>query len=157
MLVAEDTQKSNISVYVGQNPHRETTIPYIYQIDFINWYLEDSKCGTYALISPTTAFDMVQNGKGSLVYLNEKEGDTIRPYEPIDVASFNVYDLYIAYYDSTAEQKYLQPIYIISGEAVFTNGHKGQFYFYVPAINYDVIVDAPPIQTGNGSTTQSQQ
>ncbi len=140
-IVTADTQKSTVSVYVGSSP--DTGYPTIYQIDFFDWYINDIPCGTYALISPSVAFDKIQSGEGSLVYLNDKNGDTVKPYTPRSVQAFNVYDMYLAYYDSVDEQKFLQPIYIISGEAIFKNGNKGRFYFYVPAIDYDIIQNAP--------------
>ena len=140
-VVNTDTQKSTVSVYVGSKPDSGSAT--IYQIDFYNWYIDPQPCGTYFLTSPTVAFDKVQSGEASLVYLNDKNGDTVRPYTPRSVQAFNVYDLYLAYYDSVTEQKFLQPIYIVSGEAIFSDGKKGRFYFYVPAIDYDLIRNAP--------------
>ena len=148
-IVTPDTQKSTVSVYVGTDP--ESGYGKIYQIDFFNWYIEDTSCGTYSLISPTVAFDKIQSGEASLVYLNDKNGDTVKPYSPRSVQAFHVYDMFLAYYDSVEEQKFLQPIYIVSGEAIFSDGRKGQFYFYVPAIDYDVIRDAPKQTTSTAN------
>ena len=51
---------------------------------------------------------------------------------------------------------YMVPLYLISGEAIFTNDTKGEFEFYYPAINYDVIqnkieLPEPVVETKNTS------
>lgn len=144
VIIGEDTQKSNISIYVGPKQAKisgNTGASQIYDISYTNWYLEMLPCGTYSLLPASIAISKIQSGEGSLVYLNEKNGDTVVPYSPRVVKKFRVLDITIAYYDASTEQDFLQPIYVITGEASFDNGVLGKFYYFVPAINYDQIAD----------------
>jgi len=147
-VVMLDTQKSLISVYIGPSRDGSSNSPQksVYGIDYTNWYLEPNSCGTYELISPNAALEIIKDGGGSLIYLNEKGGDTVVTYKPRKVLNFVVNQVLLGYYDSPDEQEYLQPIYIIYGEASFDTGIKGEFYYYVPAINYDAVTDKVEIE-----------
>jgi hypothetical protein len=98
---------------------------------------------------------MVQNGEGSLVYLNEKNGDDVVPYSPKKVTKFTIYGITLGYYEPSTEVEFLQPIYIIRGEATLDSGIIGTVYFYVPAIDYDAVkdkvVEEEPVQEEEGS------
>lgn len=157
-VVTLNPEKSNISVYIGpQNKKlKDNNIRNIYGIDYTNWVIDTTSCGTYELIPASTVASLVQEGKGSLIYLNEKNGDDVVDYTPRAVSKFTFFDISLGYYDAPSELSYLQPIYIVSGEATFTNGAKGPFYFYVPAINYDLVTDkvetVEPVQKQESST-----
>jgi hypothetical protein len=141
LVTTLDPYKSNISVYVGaKNPDlRDQNVSQIYQIDYANWILEPEYCGTYQLISPSQALTAVQNQEASLIYLNETNGDRVVQTGNRNVSSFTIMDVNLFYYDAPEEQAFLQPVYVITGEATFTNGNKGEFAFYYPAIDYDII------------------
>lgn len=142
-----NSQNSNISVYVGvenkpESQKQDIAIPNIYQIDYVYWPVDIEPCGTYELVSPQYALEMIQSGKGSLVYLYEKDGDYISEYQPRSVKKFIVNkDIFVVYYEAYDELPYMEPVYLISGEVIFTNDTKGEFEFYYPAINYDVVQD----------------
>lgn len=143
IVAFENPNKPNISVYIGPKNQRfensETSHQYIYQIDFTYWPVDPQACGTYTLISPQTALNMVQKGQGSLVYLNEKNGDDVIAYTPKKVGKFTIYTITLGYYEPSAEAKFMQPIYIISGEATLSTGVVGRFHYYVPAIDYNLV------------------
>ncbi|HRI05763.1 MAG TPA: hypothetical protein PLV59_02350 [Candidatus Dojkabacteria bacterium] len=151
LVTFENPNVPNISVYIGplnkQDPSSDTTNKYVYGAEFTYWPIDTEPCGTYTLIPPATALDIVQQGKGSLVYLNEKNGDDVVPYTPKKVRKFTIYNVTIGYYESPAEQKYLQPVYIISGEATLDSGIIGNFHYYVPAIDYENVGDRVIIET----------
>jgi hypothetical protein len=133
---------SNISVYIGPEDESTSVLSNVYKIDFTYWPLEIESCGTYELVSPTYALEKVQSGEGSLVYLNEKNGDEIEDYQPRSVNKYIIYDIDVAYYEpNTTQPSFLQPIYVISGEAVFKNDTRGEFHIFYPAINYDIVQD----------------
>lgn len=138
-----DTQKGNISVLIG--PQKSTTernnLANLYGISYYNWPIEETPCGTYTLISANTALEIIKKGGGSLVYLREKDGDYVVPYTPKRVTKFTIYSVDIGYYDGPDEAKYLQPIYIISGDASLDTGIMASFYYYVPAVNYEAVGD----------------
>jgi hypothetical protein len=134
-----NTQKANISVYVGSQYRRGQDYKInenIYGIDYVGWMLQEDACGTYPLLSATTVANMIENGEASLVYLNEKNGDTVVPYQPKRVSRMSVLQVRLAYLDTQEQQRFLQPVYIIIGEALLENGIAGTFYYYMPAIDY---------------------
>lgn len=132
--------KSNISVYVGAKNDSTKILPHIYQIEYNTWTIEQTNCGTYELISPSLALQKVQEGKGSIVYLNSA-GDEIVDYTPKKVNKFRVDNIYLTYYEGNTEQKFLQPIYTIEGQAELKGGERADFFIYYPAINYEIVQD----------------
>lgn len=143
LLAPTNAAQSNISVYIGpENKNiKLQNLAYLYQIDYNNFYIEEEPCGTYELIPRAQALQTVQKGGGSLVYLNEKNGDTVIPYVPRNVTKFTIYQIQLKYYDPIEPTPFLQPIYVIYGEATFDTGLLGEFYYYVPAINYNAVTD----------------
>jgi hypothetical protein len=139
-----DPIKSNISMYIGaRHPDlKGRGVNQIYGIEYTNWILEPNYCGTYKLINPALALTYVQNGEASLVFLNEKDGDLVLQDGTKNVRNFHINNISLAYYDAPHELDFLQPVYLISGEATFTAGTKGTFIFYYPAIDYDSIQDS---------------
>lgn len=137
------TQKSNISVYVGppDNNQGDATIQSVYQIEYTYWPIQVESCGTYELLAPQVAIEKVQSGEGSLVYLFEVDGDDVVEYTPKRVKKFLVFDVFIVYYEDREELEFLQPVYVVSGEAIFENDTKGLFDFFYPAINYEIVQD----------------
>ncbi|MHC1716311.1 MAG: hypothetical protein AB9915_00220 [Candidatus Dojkabacteria bacterium] len=149
-----ETQRHNISIYIGvedkEKKGAQNALNAIYQIDFKYWPIQVEACGTYELLSPQKAIEEVQAGNGRLVYLFDKNGDDVVPYTPKRVKKFIVTkDIFLTYYESPEELGYLQPVYVISGDAIFENDIKGTFDFYYPAINYDIVQDKivlpPPV------------
>lgn len=140
IVAYQDPNKPSISVYIGprndKNKGQDTASRYVYGIDFTYWPIDSQACGRYQLIPPQTALEIVQQGKGSLIYLNEKNGDDVVTYVPKKVSSFRIYTITLGYYEPQTEVKFLQPVYIISGEATLSTGVVGKFHYYVPAIDY---------------------
>lgn len=145
VVAFENPNKPNISVYIGpkndKDKTKDTSSRYVYGLEYTYWPLDTQGCGTYQLIPPQTALELVQQGKGSLVYLNEKNGDDVATYVPRKVSKFTIFTITLGYYEPQTESKFLQPVYIISGEATLTTGVIGKFHYYVPAIDYDLVQD----------------
>ncbi len=142
-LVTHNPNKSNISMYMGgNNPNLNISDARdIYHLEYKNWIIEPDHCGTYQLVSPDTAIEQIQAGNGSLVYLREKHGDIIVPHRERSVERFDIRNISIRYYDAPDEQAFLQPIYTVYGDAIFSEGEDGEFIFYYPAIDYDLVRD----------------
>jgi len=144
-----NTNKGNISVYVGVASDKSNKyLSSIYQMDYTYWPIQETACGTYELINPSIAIEKIQAGEGSLVYLNDTKGDAVTDYTPRSVKKFTILYVNLTYFEAAAEQSYLQPVYVISGEVIFSNDTKGEFDFYYPAIDYDnvqnkIIQEAP--------------
>ncbi|MGI6423062.1 MAG: hypothetical protein ACOX0X_00360 [Candidatus Dojkabacteria bacterium] len=132
--------KSNISVYVGPKDDSLKLLNNIYQIEYNTWSLETESCGTYELLAPSVALQKIQEGEGSIVYLNSSK-DEVKPYTIQNVNKFRVDNIYITYFEGLVEQEFLQPIYTIEGEAELKGGTKADFFIYYPAINYSIVQD----------------
>jgi hypothetical protein len=140
----ESPVKANISVYVGPQDNNEDadTLENVYRIEYINWPIQEYACGTYELISPSEAIQKIQDGEGSLVYLIPKDNlDRIISYQVKTVKKFVIHLVTIAYYEPSGESEFLQPIYVVGGDAYLDNDETAEFMFYIPAINYDTVTD----------------
>lgn len=129
----------NIRVYLGGNTSNIRNDYEVFGLEVFNWVIGAYACGTYALISPQEAVRIVQDGEASLVYLMEKGGDAIIPYEAKNVIDMTILDVTLAYWEPESRQEFLQPIFVILGEAHFGGGVYGDFYYFVPAIDYESI------------------
>lgn len=155
LITYQNPVKSNISVYVGPVTKDTTILPSVYQIEYTNWTIEETSCGTYELIAPSTALEKIQNGEGSLVYLNANE-DEISTYTPQTVKRFVVDDIYITYYEGLNEQEFLQPVYMVEGQAELKDGTRADFHIYYPAVNYGIVqdrIELPPAPVSKKSST----
>jgi hypothetical protein len=152
LVTYQNPVKSNISIYVGPRDDSTKILPNIYQIEYNTWNIEEESCGTYELISPSLALQKIQEGEGSLMYLNST-GDEVIDYIPKSVNKFRVDNIYITYYESSTEQQYLQPVYMVEGQAELKGGERADFYIYYPAINYGIVqnkIELPPAPVEEG-------
>lgn len=80
-----------------------------------NWQIDYATSGVYALKKSTTAWTEFLEGKGYIASLPNNIGNEIK-----------ITNIFVAYYDGTPAQYYLQPVFVIVGE--------GGFVAYVPAV-----------------------
>jgi hypothetical protein len=88
----------------------------IAEISYTYFLIETETFATYPLRSVTHAWNQLQANEGFVVYLGQNETNQI-----------TIRQVYLAYFDSTEPQLYLQPIYVFKGDR--------NFYAYVPAID----------------------
>lgn len=140
-IVGESPIFGNISVYIGSSiPARPNEYP-VYKIDYTNWIIDESPCGTYRLVSPQEAIRQIQEGNARLMYLLPKGKDRIKTPIQQEVKRMMILDVSIVYLDLKTKQSFMQPVFQIKGEAEFANGDFGEFFYYVPAIDYESIPD----------------
>ncbi len=139
-LTYQNPIKSNVSVYIGPEDNELEEIKNVYQIDYKVWSIEPESCGTYPLIAPSVAKEKIENGQGSVVFLNYDK-DEVKAYIPQNVKRFLITSVNITYYEGLLEQKYLQPVYLFSGQAELEDGKRAPFHIYYPAINYAIVGD----------------
>lgn len=156
-VLQKSPTKSNISIYVGPEDSNADKLENIYRIEYSNWPIKEYPCGTYELLSPSEAIQKIQDGEGSLVYLVPKnDRDRVIPYQTKTIKKFIIYEITIAYYEPEEESKFLQPIYVVTGDAYLDNDEKADFIYYVPAINYDIVTNAVSSEnTVTDSTTDT--
>lgn len=132
--VGKTPTTSNVQVYMRDQSGNPSTG--LQQLIYNNWNVEDLPCGTYKIIPPSVIITSLAEGKGIVVYLEEKGGDPLRPSTSLPVKTINLYELELVYYEANEIQSYLQPIYVATGETIFENGSKGDIAIYIPAIDY---------------------
>jgi hypothetical protein len=132
--VGKTPTTSNVQVYMRDQSGSPSAG--LQQLIYNNWFVEDMPCGTYRIIPPSVIITSLSEGKGVIVYLEEKGGDPLRPSTSQPVKTINLYELELVYYEANEIQPYLQPIYVATGETIFENGSKGDISIYIPAIDY---------------------
>lgn len=144
-LTYQNPIKSNVSVYIGPEDEQLKLFKNVYQIDYKVWSIEPESCGTYPLIAPSVAKEKIENGQGSVVFLNY-DNDEVKTYIPQNVKRFLITSVNITYYEGLLEQKYLQPVYLFGGDVELSNGDRVPFHIYYPAINYAIVGDKVEIE-----------
>ncbi len=145
LVLNENPNKSNVSVYVGAKDESLKELRNIYQIDYKTWSIAPQSCGTYPLISADVAEERIKNGEGSLVFLNYNN-DQVGQYAPQEVKKFLITSVNLVYYEGSIVQQYLQPVYFFSGQAELKNGKNASFQIYYPAVDYGNVTDEVKIE-----------
>lgn len=134
-IKTQDIIKSNIYIIIrGSNL---STVGHIYEVGYTFWGIDEKASETYYTRSPAEAWEDVKNGRAYLRSLVSKEGEPYKEYIPMDVSQFLVYDISMVFLETEEYQEYLQPIYMIRGEAR-SKGNSGKpdldFIFLTPGI-----------------------
>jgi hypothetical protein len=111
-VVGPDPLKGNVHVIFSGNKNVGTSG--LVQADYSYAPILYDRFETYGLITPTVAFQQLQEGKGYVAHIDQ------------GVQQATIRNVYLGYYDAETPQSYLQPIYIFVGDQ--------NFYGYVPAV-----------------------
>ena len=133
-LVPDSPYSSNIYISLGNNKINPPKYDSVYELHYVNWPVAEEACGTYKLMGEDQAVQKIKEGKGYLVHLHLKGTNPLDPLPAgVEISKLKVYEISVAYLDTAVVQEYLQPIYVVRGEAETTFG-TGEFIIYVPAI-----------------------
>lgn len=133
-LVPDSPYSSNIYISLGNNKINPPKYDSVYELHYVNWPVAEEACGTYKLMGEDQAVQKIKEGKGYLVHLHLKGTNPLDPLPAgVEISKLKVYEISVAYLDTATLQEYLQPIYVVRGEAETTFG-TGEFIIYVPAI-----------------------
>lgn len=132
-LIGDNPRDGNINMILDS----DTATPQsnLIEFNFSNSIIDPSKTSTYNLKTPTQAWQDVKIGQAYLVSLVKDGQSPYLPYKQLSVSKFQLQDMYLAYYDGLSKQDYMQPIYVMSGEAVLTDNTNAKFFFYTSAIS----------------------
>jgi len=137
-IISDKPYTSNINLAIKGNKMYGGNVDDLISARNINWPLIQTPCGTHSLIGEDMAIERVKNEGGYLVDLTFAGAEHNSPLpNDISITSFRVFDISLAYLDTVAKQDYLQPIYVVEGEAQ-TNQGTANFIIYVPAIDYSL-------------------
>jgi len=93
----------------------------VVEIDYQYFNIDYFQVETYPIKTSQVAWKILQAGEGFIVNKGEKDEAVIR-------------NVYLGYYDSWEEQKYLQPVFVFEGD--------DDFLGYVPAVDSAFIVNS---------------
>jgi hypothetical protein len=110
--------------------------PYIY---YNVREIEEKSQATYPLLSIYTAWEEVVKGNGVISHIRPNDQSVFDEYKPIRITEVLVTDIFLAYYDDTKAQSYLQPIYVFEGSYTGPDDTKGTIAIYYPAISGEYV------------------
>ncbi len=94
---------------------------------------------TYPIITVADAWNLVKNSKGVIVNATPSGSNLLdKSVTPI-VEDIYINNIYLAYYDNSSYQEYLQPIYIFEGKYTTGGTQGGTITIYYPALTPDFI------------------
>lgn len=133
-LVPDKPYSSNIYITLANSKVNPPKYESVFELHYINWPISEEACGTYKLMGETEAIQRIKEEKAYLVHLHLKGTNPLDPLPAgVEISKLKVYEISVAYLDTAALQEYLQPVYVVRGEAETTFG-TGEFIIYVPAI-----------------------
>lgn len=113
--------------------------PKMLELNYTYWEFDRNKGGTYPVISAGAAMNMfLQSPDQHIVFLGD--ADTAMQDTTITaVTEYITKSMHVAYFDTAEYQQYLQPIWVIIGEAVLASRTRIDFVAYIPAITSEWI------------------
>jgi hypothetical protein len=132
-------------------PNIEDGIPQLNypKVKIYHWGIDTDSLATYPIIPVSTAWEKVTNNEGIIVNATPTETSPFEEAAPTRVEKILINDIYLAYFDNTLVQTFLQPIYVFEG--AFTNregGSAGTITIYYPAISGEYVRQPVANQTG---------
>lgn len=123
-IVGETPTKGPITMIISSNTETKKNI---LDLDFNYFSIDQTDFGTYYLKPSQQAWAELQAGEGHIVQFDLPEEPN---YEVIDIKK-----VYLAYFDQSGKQDYLQPIWVFEGESTMRNREKVDYVAYIPALN----------------------
>jgi len=115
------------------------TQPRMLELNYTYWEFDRRKGGTYPILASGTALNtFLQNPDQNIVFLGDEETAT-QDTTVTSVTEYVVKEMHLAYFDTAQYQQYLQPIWVVLGEAVLASRSRIDFVAYIPAITNEWI------------------
>jgi hypothetical protein len=126
--------KAGLQYVFLRRPQREEQY-YNYPImESHNWEIKTQSNATYPIISVSDAWNLIKNDKGVIVSVIPAGQSFIETYNPVRVEEIFINNIYLAYYDNTSQQEYLQPVYVFEGTYNTEGTQGGEITLYYPAV-----------------------
>lgn len=103
------------------------------------WEIDTQSNATYPIISINEAWNKIQQNEGVIVSVDPKDGNIFDSKKPLRVENIFIDNIYLAYYDNTKLQKYLQPIYVFEGKYTTAGTDGGAIAIYYPALTGEYV------------------
>jgi len=121
-IVEGNPNKASINVLISPNQRSEKKL---LELNYVYWYYDESKPGTYPPKPPSQAYKELTGGKAFVVVGNGEA------FEEITIGKVK-----LAYLNPLTEVHYFQPIYVFEGDGL-VKGVRKPFIAYVSAIDHN--------------------
>lgn len=145
-ILGPDAKKGMLHAFVKIPGNKQDPLNYP-QVEAYYWELDEESTATYPIITVQQAWNQVSTGAGIVSNITSKTQSPFEEAEQVEVKEVIVNDIYLAYYDNTSAQKYLQPIYVFEGNYNAAKGEAGTITIYYPAIPLEYTVETVNPQT----------
>lgn len=142
-ILAEDPTKGLINMTIAAPTNVNKSLNNL-QISYTQWPListKETNIATYPIITVQQAWEAITNNEGVIVSVVAKNDDLFSSNTNLRVDKIMINEIYLAYYDVTEAQEYLQPIYVFAGTYNVGNKPGGEIVIYFPAIAGEYILD----------------
>lgn len=115
------------------------TEPKMLELNYTYWEFDRKKGGTYPVTPASSAMNLfLQSPDQYIVFLGDAE-TAAQDTTITSVTEYIVKQMHTAYFDTAEYQQYLQPIWVVLGEAVLASRSRVDFVAYIPAITNEWI------------------
>ncbi len=105
--------------------------------------IEEKTQASYPIIDISTAWDAVKNGKGVITSVTPTGTSIFDKQTTPIVSEILVDNIYLAYYENTKDQTYLQPIYVFEAKYKSLGSQGGEMVIYLPAVSGEYVKPIP--------------
>jgi hypothetical protein len=137
-ILGPDATKGMISVTlkVQDNQNKALNYPFIEYIESELVPTTSERRAIYPLITVADAWKAVSVDRKGVIASVQPVGNSVFDfYAPQKADQILINNIYLAYYDAPASQKYLQPIYVFEGKYNVANRPGGDIVIYFPALD----------------------
>ncbi|EKD99767.1 MAG: hypothetical protein ACD_22C00180G0005 [uncultured bacterium] len=133
-IYGPDPKKGLLHVWL-RTPLPEYAVYNYPVVEAYYWPVEQQSNATYPLIPLSGVWKEIAKGNGIVANVTPKSANPFEDYQAAKVDKILINNIYIAYYDTPKQQKYMQPIYVFEGNYTSNDGGSGSITFYYPAIS----------------------
>lgn len=119
---------------VIKNPARINTPLNNPMVEASYWDINSKSTAIYPIISVKDAWGAVSTGRGVIVNVTPKGTNPFDDYIPTRVDTILIDNVFMAYYETTNYQEYLQPIFVFRGTYTSRGTGGGYITLYFPAV-----------------------
>ena len=144
VVLGPDPKVGLLNIFVAVPNSRETTFVIKYpKISAEYKEVEAKTTASYPIIDISTAWEAVKNGKGVITSIMPTNSSIFDKQAVPTVSEILVDNIYLAYYENTKDQPYLQPIYVFEAKYKSLGSQGGEMVIYLPAVSGEYVKPIP--------------
>lgn len=137
-ILGPDPEKGLLHI-VLKNPSRNPNPLNYPVVEAFHWEINPKSEAVYPLVDIKTAWDAIIEGNGVISSVIPNNKSPFEDYTAVNIDTILIDDIYLAYYDYTKPQTYLQPIYVFEGTYQSRSDEDGEITIYYPAVDGEYV------------------